>query len=119
MFVPINVVHEHWYLGVIFPQRRLIAVVDSFGAGSERAFDLLLRYVQDEHQDKHQTPLPHVDAWKRLSMQSPRQRNWCDCGAFVLFNVDLLALGQALGYTQEDIPLFRRHVVLACLNGSL
>ena len=119
VIVPINVVHSHWSLGIIYPQRRLIATPDSIGSGSSRVYDLLLQYVQDEHQDKHGTPLPDVGAWKRLNLPSPQQNNGCDCGAFTLANSDLLALGEPLDYTQADIPKFRQSVVLACLNGSL
>lgn len=104
---------------MIFPQRRAISTPDSIGAGAQRVFDLLLLYVKDEHLAKHGVPLPDAELWHRVAEPWPQQRNGCDCGAFALFNADLILLGESLDYSQDDIPSFRRRVLLSCLRGSI
>ena len=120
VIVPINVVHSHWFLGVIFPQQRVIATPDSLGSGDDRVFKVLFQYLKDEHLARHGTSLPHADEWCRVHIQPcPQQENFCDCGAFALANADCIVLGDLLSYTQSDIPLFRRYVLRACLAGTL
>jgi sentrin-specific protease 1 len=116
VIIPINVKHTHWSVGVIFPQRQGIAVVDSRGPGPQRVYDWLLRYVQDEHLDKRGVPLPEPESWQRLTLASPQQTNGVDCGVFSLLASDCLMLGEPLEYTQKDIPLARRWVALQCLE---
>ena len=106
VIVPINVVHSHWFLGVIFPQQRVIATPDSLGSGDDRVFKVLFQYLKDEHLARHGTSLPHADEWCRVHIQPcPQQENFCDCGAFALANADCIVLGELLLYTQFDIPL--------------
>ena len=119
VIVPVNVIRTHWSLGLIFPQRQVISTLDSSGSGDDRVFDLLLRYVADEHVSKHGVPLPDPTKWRRVRVQSPQQPNGCDCGAYALLSADLLLLGEALGYEPRDIAAFRNWILLACLNSTL
>jgi Ulp1 family protease len=123
VIVPINIVDSHWLLGIIFPQKRAIAIIDSFAdhggvSGHDHFFDIILRYVKDEHLDKKGVALD-TEPWSRITIPSPRQYNGYDCGVHVLINADLILAGESLNYSTEIITQFRRYVALCCLlSGS-
>jgi sentrin-specific protease 1 len=120
LVVPINIQETHWYLGVIYPQRRVIAIPDSFlpSDATDRAFALLLRLVSEEHMIRMGEPL-RTEAWTRDTTTWTLQRNGCDCGAFTLLNADCLLLNQPATFSPADATAFRRYVLASCIEGAL
>ena len=77
IILPINMGNMHWIVAVIFMRKKRIEIFDSFGSTGIRYLHTLFCYIQDEYQDKKQTPLPDIKGWKLISMQwkTPRQSN--------------------------------------------
>ncbi|KAE8740156.1 hypothetical protein FOCC_FOCC014319 [Frankliniella occidentalis] len=48
--------------------------------------------------------------------EGPMQKNWYECGVFVLEVARRLCLEQSLEFTQEDIPRIRRRIRTQILN---
>jgi sentrin-specific protease 1 len=77
VFFPINEGRMHWICGVADITHKRIHIYDSMGSDGTMYLESILRYLQDEHQDKKGTPLPDIDQWELLMCESdtPRQRN--------------------------------------------
>ena len=50
---------------------------------------------------------------------TPKQKNFSDCGAFTCMFGRCLAFNNPLNFTQQDIPCIRRHIALELLLGEL
>ena len=50
---------------------------------------------------------------------TPQQRNGSDCGVFMTRTADYIARDGVLDFTQEDMPYFRRRMVLEILRCQL
>ena len=49
---------------------------------------------------------------------TPQQTNGCDCGVFTCMFADYLGAGEALNFSQADMPHFRYRVGARILEGS-
>jgi hypothetical protein len=86
LFFPINVERQHWVLAVIDMTNQKIQMYDSgsqlyeyksIGKNGSRCLEILFQYLQDEHLDKKNTPLPNANRWQLIPCQSdtPQQSN--------------------------------------------
>ena len=115
VLLPVNYVNFHWALGAIFPQTCEIATPDSIGPGADRVFEILLRYLQDEHMEKKGAPLPGV--WRRRAGPWSQQVNAYDCGICAIRACYRLLCELPIDYRQDGNAAFRRSFLLQCLNG--
>jgi sentrin-specific protease 1 len=101
LIVPINLRQTHWLCADVDLSGRTVTIYDSLGLNAEpgRALALVLgKYFQAEFR---------IEAGI-----SPQQENGYDCGVFMLMNLSLLAVGQPLDFSQEDIPRLRKAMSL-------
>jgi hypothetical protein len=78
IFCPINIANTHWTLAVIYIREKRVKYFDSVGNTGERYVNGLLRYLQDEHQDKKHTPLLDLPSWNveyGSKFNCPQQQN--------------------------------------------
>mmetsp|Transcript_15098 Transcript_15098/g.30446 ORF Transcript_15098/g.30446 Transcript_15098/m.30446 type:complete len:257 (+) Transcript_15098:1427-2197(+) len=117
VFVPINVDDWHWRLAVISMKEKTIQCIDSMGLPGTSHLEALKGYFEAEHEAKKGAPLPDADDWELIegTSETPQQENGFDCGVFMLMACILLAVGEPLDFSQEDIALFRERItVLIC-----
>ena len=72
-----------------------------------------------KHLDKKKTALD-VSGWTMESPTTsvPQQRNGCDCGVFMCTYANFLVAGhELLGFSQQDMPLFRARLAADVLRG--
>ena len=123
VYFPINQVNQHWACVVVHMQERRIQYLDSLGGKgmAPHYVEAIFRYLEDEHQDKKNSPLPNKEEWTRETCTAtiPKQLNGCDCGAFVCMFIDRLARGLPMDFGQQDIYYFRRKIALSILNNEL
>lgn len=108
-------VHDcaHWTLLVIKPCARTIEYYDSLGGAGRQHVGRAKDYLRAELRD-----LFIEEEWRVLPARSPQQNNGSDCGAFLLTNAKLIALGQPLKYGAEDMAGIRKRIVAELLNGG-
>lgn len=80
----------------------------------------LLRYVQDEYQNKHSKKLD-MKKWKAMSTERsvPQQNNGYDCGVFACQFAVFSALGKPFVFSQTDMPDIRKRMALEISQGKL
>lgn len=85
-----------------FMQEKRIQIYDSMGGRDNRTWTIFFNYLQDEHGDKKECPLPDADQWQLVpcTLDTPLRWNEFDCGVFVCMFCDFLA---------QDCPLVVRH----------
>ena len=108
-------VHDsaHWTLLVIKPSARTIEYYDSLGGTGRQHVGRVKDYLRAELRD-----LFHEEEWRVLPARSPQQNNGSDCGAFLLTNAKLIALGLPLNYGAKDMTEIRKRIVAELLNGG-
>jgi len=101
-------------------QEKRIQFYDSMGGSGMNYLEDLLRYLQDEHQDKKKCPLPDLDQWELVTCtpDTPRQRNCYDCGVFTCMFCDFLSKDCPLVFGQDHVTQCRQRIALAILNGQ-
>ena len=111
VFIPVNI------------QGKTIESVDSLGLhdeDSEERLELLKDYLEREHKAKKGNPLPNANEWELIgsSEDTPQQENGFDCGVFMLVACILLAVGEPLDFSHDDIDLFRKRLILIILAAN-
>ena len=93
---------------------------DPLFGGEENVIKNLMQWLKDEFEDK--------DTKKRkvstsdlsiMPSETPHQKNGYDCGVFMNQVSHYRARGLPLSFTQDDMPYFRRRMVLEILNCQL
>ena len=81
IFVPVNFPGTHWILAVLYMNKKRIVIYDSLGPRHHILHvciqQRLLRYLGDEHQNKHNKLMPDLNHWRLDSIQpnTPCQNN--------------------------------------------
>jgi Ulp1 family protease len=110
---PVNL-HHHWTFMIIRPNRKEISYVDSFHAAHEDRLIRMRGFLEAFLKDKYQ-----ADEWNSVQYRVPLQTNGYDCGVFTITNSIYLALGlDPSEYSESDMPLQRRRLAAAILNGG-
>jgi len=120
--VPIHVSESHWCCAVVDFRLRAAAYLDSLGGRGDDVLEALLRWVEDEADDKlaadDQRRARFADArgtWRRLHPRVPQQRNGCDCGVFASLFADRLGLGAAFDFDGACTVEDARVAMFACM----
>ena len=119
LYCPINVDNFHWTLLVIFFQRKIIYYFDSMGnTSAERYLRGALRFLGDI--SKGAGKAFDVDEWTlvKSSTNYPQQGNGYDCGVFVIMYADYLSDNLPFNFSQDDIALFRKRIILNIMKKS-
>jgi sentrin-specific protease 1 len=118
LLIPINRSY-HWVLGAIDMKEKCIRVYDSMGGNHDHTLHLFLDYLELEHQDKKKESIDLSD-WKlKTPKDIPQQENMSDCGVFTCAFAERLARRCVFDFSQQDMRLLRRRMVLNILNKKL
>ncbi|KIJ45745.1 hypothetical protein M422DRAFT_98692, partial [Sphaerobolus stellatus SS14] len=82
VLVPVNHGNIHWSLAVINFRKKRIESYDSMGMYRKNVYDLLRKYLQEEHMDKKKKPFDFTGWVDHYDENTPQQENGYDCGAF-------------------------------------
>lgn len=76
IILPIHV-SGHWFCGVVDIAGKKIQIFDSIEGQRRDHLNFLFRYIQDEHLEKKNSPLPDIGEWELVPSRAdtPRQTN--------------------------------------------
>jgi sentrin-specific protease 1 len=116
VFIPIHHhLENHWCLAVINVTDKRVCYYDSLHARNDKCLRVLRDFLILEHCDKKQKSLT-ISEWKFSCVEdSPYQRNGHDYGVFTCITAEYLSRKAPLNFSQEDMPYFRRRMLLQML----
>ncbi|PKA62242.1 Ubiquitin-like-specific protease ESD4 [Apostasia shenzhenica] len=115
IFVPIHN-ENHWCLAIIDVKGESFLYLDSLGGTDDYALEVLAQYLRDEFSDKSAKEID-TSSWRKEPIDElPMQKNWDDCGMFMLKYTDFYSRGLHLCFTQEHIPYFRMRTAIEILQ---
>jgi len=119
-FCPIHVNRIHWTLAIIDFRKKEISYLDSMGGGNTVCLKMLKSYLEEEHNDKKKQPYDTSD-WTLVNrhQEVPQQMNGSDCGVFACLFAEFIARDAKLSFSQSDIPILRKKIVLEILDSKL
>jgi sentrin-specific protease 1 len=115
IIIPIHL-GNHWCLAVINIQDRRFEYYDSLGSPNPTCLKRLRQYLQDEAQDKKGIKLDLLDWTDYQPREIPMQRNGYDCGVFACKFAECIASGRPFYFSQVDMPLYRKRMMLSIMN---
>jgi Ulp1 protease family, C-terminal catalytic domain len=120
--VPVHQQNVHWGVAVVNVPERTLQYYDSMHLDGMDILNALLRYLQDEHQEREGRPL-NVAEWKLVpccQKTTPKQ-NGNDCGVCTILFTDFLYLEEPLTFTGIQIAKFlvRKRLALAIMRKEL
>jgi len=121
VIVPINQGNSHWTLGLINLRQKRFEFIDSMHGSDGGRLAVLRRFLEDEHKDKKCAPLDLSD-WQDVIYtiaDTPHQTNGFDCGMFMSRAAEHLVRGVMVDFTQDDMPDFRRRMILELAQSRL
>ena len=112
---------DRWAVGLInLRQKRFHFIASKHGSDGGR-LAVLRRFLEDEHKDKKCAPLDLSD-WQDVIYtiaDTPHQTNGFDCGMFMSRAAEHLVRGVMVDFTQDDMPDFRRRMILELAQSRL
>nr|XP_048285888.1 sentrin-specific protease 2-like [Myodes glareolus] len=120
ILVPIHQ-NVHWSLIEIDLRKRSIMYFDSMGHTGQSICETIFQYLQNESKTRRNMELDPLQ-WKQYSMTSaeiPQQLNESDCGVFTCKYADYISRDQAVTFSQQHMPLFRKRMVWEILHSHL
>ena len=126
ILVPVHL-DVHWCLVVIHLKKKGVYFYDSYkpeepesmGVDKTGILKLLLKYLEDEHQDKKKSPFDTSDFTMENVKDIPKQMNGSDCGMFTLKYAEYLSRNASLTFTQEDMPYYRRRMIYEVVKNTV
>ena len=117
VFAPIHVGGNHWCMSCINFKKKRFEYYDSLGGQNVACLEYLRQYVQDEARLHSGVEEYDFNGWEVYTPKDiPRQLNEYDCGVFACKFADYLSDNLPLKFTQEDMPYFRRRMVVEIKN---
>ncbi|KAJ8397075.1 hypothetical protein AAFF_G00011290 [Aldrovandia affinis] len=120
LLVPVHL-GVHWCLSVVDFRKKRVTYFDSMGGSNDEACRILLKYLEQESQDKKGKVLDASD-WVLQSKKRneiPQQMNGSDCGMFTCKYAEYITKDRPITFTQKHMPYFRRRMVWEILNQKL
>ena len=106
IILPIDLHNNHWAIGVIDNERKIIKYLDSKHYDGDLYVKALLRFVHDAWNilNKDST-LPYNNQRKTIPCDDniPWQANGYDCGVFCCMYAECVAMNSTLNFTQDDV----------------
>ena len=99
-----QVEHAHWCLVIADIPNKNIVSLDSLNKDNSTCLEILKNHLQELNSQSSFS----VNQAKNL----PQQYNSFDCGMFVCLYARCLAQRSAFNFTQADVAVFRKHMVL-------
>ncbi|KAK8752270.1 hypothetical protein OTU49_017496 [Cherax quadricarinatus] len=118
LLVPIHL-GMHWCLATIDFRVKAIRYYDSMLGDNDACLESLLKYLEDEHQDKKKTSYD-TSGWTLENVKDiPQQMNGSDCGMFACMFAEYLSRDGAITFDQQHMPYFRRKMVYEIVKAAL
>jgi len=116
VLAPVCIGNKHWCLIAVDMEQKTVRYYDSMGGPGLVYLRALLRYLGDEHQDKKGVPFDAA-GWTMVptTRDTPQQSNGYDCGVFASYCALYLANDVDPAFSQEDVPLLRRRMMMDIL----
>ncbi|EFA81103.1 sentrin/SUMO-specific protease [Heterostelium album PN500] len=110
----------HWCLAVINFVDKRFEYYDSLLGDNSQCLTKLRRYLEDEMNDKSKKGVINLSEFTDYTPKDiPVQQNGYDCGVFTCKFADYTARGLPLDFTQKDITLSRKIMILECINKDM
>lgn len=118
ILVPVHL-GMHWCMAVVDFRRKEVRYYDSMGSPNDRCLKALLYYLEAESSDKKNKKYD-TSSWDQINVDDiPQQMNGSDCGVFSCMFAEHLARDARIDFTQENMPYFRRKMVLEIMQSKL
>ena len=111
IIVPIHQ-QVHWCCAVVDVSRRQLVYYDSMLGKDQSVLESLAQWIQDEMKDKADLDINTSDWERRYPEDIPIQQNGYDCGVFAVKFAEYSGLDAILDFSQSDMPLFRKQMVV-------
>ena len=124
LFFPVNFIHEHWALIVVYPQEKRMDYLDSLNYHPhDGVYYAIIQYLQKEYEQYYPGESWSDFAWKMHQVAVRKQVNDIDCGVYVCMNVYLLAyqlslLSITVDFVETEGRLFLSSVTSPHLFGE-
>lgn len=113
LLIPINLHNLHWALAFVLPKQHTYCVYDPKMGG--RYDNVVMHEKVAKWVRKHTS----VDRLSAVCLQDfPVQRDDNSCGVFILGAMASLSERVAVNFTQADIPLMRKHIMMSLIPGN-
>ena len=109
VYIPINITNAHWFLVILFMDKKVVCIYDSLKTDRTRYFDAICNWLKDECA-KLKLDRKHSEGWKMETVECPQQTNGFDCGVFSLVAADMVMLDLPLLYDQAMMPRLRMRI---------
>ncbi|EGG17397.1 sentrin/SUMO-specific protease [Cavenderia fasciculata] len=110
----------HWCLAVVNLKEKRFEYYDSLGGDNYTCLGHLKQWLTDEMVDKKKEGVINLSQFTmHIPKDIPHQLNGFDCGVFTCKFADLSSRGLPLNFTQKDITLFRKLMVVECYYKKL
>ncbi|KAH8254149.1 hypothetical protein KR032_008709, partial [Drosophila birchii] len=109
----------HWSMAIIDMRDKAIRYYDSMGLSNKTVLVTLKKYLQKESLDKRQQPFDTKNFKIEDVKNVPRQFNGDDCGVFCCMFAEYLTRDAPLTFTQNNMVLFRKKMILEIAEGKL
>ena len=107
-------VHQrvHWCCAVVDIAREELVYYDSMHGKDTQVLENLAKWIKDEMKDKAGKDIDTSSWERRYPRNIPGQENGYDCGVFAAKFAECSGLGADLDFSQTDMPLFRKQMVV-------
>ena len=115
---PVHITRDHWVCGLIDFKRKRIECYDSLNLKDTDYFVIIRQYLADEFKHKLGAMID-FKVWRNINHgdQCPQQKNFKDCGVFVVKCMDWLCDQIYPDFVQEDMEYFRRRLMIEIIIG--
>uniref|UniRef100_A0A0P4W8J0 BTB domain-containing protein n=1 Tax=Scylla olivacea TaxID=85551 RepID=A0A0P4W8J0_SCYOL len=118
LLIPVHL-GMHWCLATIDLRTKCVRYFDSMLGDNDKCLEALLKYLEDEHQDKKSSPFEKTGWMAENVKDIPQQMNGSDCGMFACMFAEYLSRDADITFDQQHMPYFRRKMVYEIVTANL
>ena len=118
LLIPVHL-GMHWCMATIDMRTKCVRYYDSMLGDNDKCLEALLKYLEDEHQDKKSSPFEKTGWMAENVKDIPQQMNGSDCGMFACMFAEYLSRDADITFDQQHMPYFRRKMVWEIVSASL
>lgn len=118
LLIPVHL-GMHWCLATVDFRTKCVRYFDSMLSDNNKCLEALLKYLEDEHQDKKSSPFDKTGWIAENVKDIPQQMNGSDCGMFACMFAEYLSRDADITFDQQHMPYFRRKMVYEIVNATL
>mmetsp|Transcript_16707 Transcript_16707/g.59256 ORF Transcript_16707/g.59256 Transcript_16707/m.59256 type:complete len:182 (-) Transcript_16707:168-713(-) len=116
VLAPVCIGNKHWCLIAVDMEQKTVRYYDSCGGAGTEYIRPMLDYLAEEHRTAHGSVFePNLWTMVPTTQDTPQQSNGYDCGVFASYCALYLANDVDPAFSQEDVPLLRRRMMMDIL----